>query len=207
MPKQNNQSMAVAPIPVIGLNTCEADITANCLIRDTNLQIFIGLTPITNPFPVTTTDSLATLQASITAATIGVGVTITVQPDSVFPLTCGGGNSGFLHLVVQVASTTQITDSLIVTDSDEGYNVISVTPFTCNLTPTPRGKKKRGGFPACSPYMNASFVGSPLPSIKSGNCVYSNPVAISQQGNQTIYRYQLSPPPSNQKTGSYLVYR
>ena len=131
---------------------CEADITANCLVRNTTLQIFIGDMAITDPFPVNTTDTLASLQLAITAATTGVGVTITVQGDSVFPLTCSGGNMGFLHLLVEVASTTQIVDALIVFDSAEGYNTIDATQFSCNLTPPPapssgRRRRKRGAFP------------------------------------------------------------
>lgn len=124
---------------------CQAEMTFECLASDTTIQIFLGATAITNPFTVTSTDNQTTLQTKITIATIpGNGVTITIENDSIFPLTCPlGGSHGTLHLLIQIASNIQITDTLTATDSNEGFGNISSTSFNCNLTPPVQPKKKK----------------------------------------------------------------
>lgn len=166
---------------------CQAESTLTCLSSDTTLQIFIGVMPITNPFPVTMADTQITLQATINASIIaGNGVTITILDDSVFPLTCPlGGSQGSLHLLIQIESSSQITDVVVFTDSQEGFQSISSTPFVCNLSPSipkRRKKKRRGPLVLCINKFNNGGVIMECPEhIPTSNGVYKKVFTSNSQ--------------------------
>lgn len=123
---------------------CEADMTLRCLVADDTLQLFIGVDPITNLFDVFLIDTQVSLQARINANIIAPGVTITIQSDSVFPLTCPfGGSVGTLHLLITKQSTVQITDEVNEGDTGQNFQLITHTPFSCNLSPLPIPTRKR----------------------------------------------------------------
>lgn len=167
---------------------CQAEITLICLNQNTTIQLFAGVTPLTNPFPVTTTDTQLTLQAIITANTLS-GVTITIQDDSVFPLSCPFiGPQGRLHLLVEVETTSEITGVVSFTDSNEGFGNVSTVPFTCIVPPTPRRKNKKRVV-GILPYIDVFYpVGSvPLQAVNYNGFTYDNPILIASNFDTTTY--------------------
>ena len=172
-------------MPPIGF--CQADITLNIFFAvgpASNIQYFIGSTPITSQITITFLDTAITIQAKIDAnpTYISSGTTITVTSYM-------GSNPSVLTVLIQKGAFSQISD-LAIGQFTNGTNDNSDSePLTCNL----RKKKRRfGALGSCPNELLLSVIGNPPLEYQYRNCgTYYNPIyiGIDKNTNNHIYKY------------------